>query len=992
MSPRSSCPVCGLPLPPSAPEGLCPQCLLAHALQPTGATHRTPPSLEAVRAAFPQLEVEALVGQGGMGSVFRARQPALDRLVALKILAPELTGEPRFATRFRDEARALARLSHPHIVTIHDFGRAGGFYYLLMEFVDGVSLRQALGAGRLRPEQALAVVPPVCEALQYAHEHGIVHRDIKPENLLLDHAGRVKIADFGIARLLRAPSSGAAASPLHPPADEVPGHATGFAGTPPYMAPEQGDDPASVDHRADIYALGVVLYEMLTGEPPGRRLEPPSRKVHIDVRLDEVVLRALETRPELRFSNATEFKTRVETIAADVAASAAATPAGEPPPSLRKPALGLFATAGAHLFVAQALVLFAIPAIAREGGDRGGYAAIGLLIALSLVSAVVVAAGAFAMLHARRHALAVRASVVAIIAGPAALVGAPFGIQALRLLRRAEIRAAFAPPPPGDTDSDGLSRAWLAVIARGVVVALCGSLLGLLGSPARRLALLAWCFAGIATVSAIAFSPRRRDPSAERRALRFAERFGFVNAIGFCAAGLFLLGQNQLVPEALRSAGAFLFASSLVGCALGLLVSFALPASMPRPAPPLAWKIVAPLSLCVLAAISGWLPRPAILPPITAAGAALVLFSALQTRTRTAMQIRHASRLLALLVLVGAGLSLTTPSSAENSVGAATTASPAHTQDAAFDLRADATIRLRVTIEETNRDQTPLTRGRFVNSDFLRLERVLDAQDRALPFSTRPGSGNRIHYTVDYRDPIPPGSTYRYTIEGVATGLVKAVSQPDTFEYSLSHRPGGSGATRRVELHRLPPGAVLVESEPADLASTVSGDRIELRIARLVPPGGRLEIRYRYTLPATPPAPAKAPSAASDRVVVEDLALRLLVAIREKDDATLRSLASTRIAGWPEALPVFAAELRERFRQAAGADTFDLRVTDTLVDGDLAALRCTGSEALGGKCLVLFFTRDSGGWRNHSLRSTTADVPLARHVETLKKQIARAAP
>jgi hypothetical protein len=142
----------------------------------------------------------------------------------------------------------------------------------------------------------------------------------------------------------------------------------------------------------------------------------------------------------------------------------------------------------------------------------------------------------------------------------------------------------------------------------------------------------------------------------------------------------------------------------------------------------------------------------------------------------------------------------------------------------------------------------------------------------------------------------------------------------------------------------------------------------------------------------TASAPSKAPSAASDRVVVEDLALRLLVAIREKDDATLRSLASTRIAGWPEALPTFAAELRERFRQATGADTFDLRATETLLDRDLAALRCTGAEALGGKCLVLFFTRDPDGWRNHSLRSTTADVPLARHLETLKKQIARTSP
>ena len=333
MNPQSTCPICGQPLPPSAPERLCPRCLLAGALQPTGAAVRTPPGLDAVRAAFPQLEVEELAGQGGMGAVFRARQPALERGVALKILAPELTGDPRFAERFRREAQALARLSHPHIVTIHDFGQAGGFYYLLMEFVDGVNLRQAMHAGRFTPEQALAVVPPVCEALQYAHEHGVVHRDIKPENLLLDREGRVKIADFGIARLLRANETPPGASIRG--ADAADG--TRLAGTPPYMAPEQESSPGAVDHRADIYALGVVLYELLTGEPPGARLEPPSRKVQIDVRLDGIVLRALEQNPELRFASATEFKTQVETVVRVPAAPAeGAAPGSATPP--RSPA------------------------------------------------------------------------------------------------------------------------------------------------------------------------------------------------------------------------------------------------------------------------------------------------------------------------------------------------------------------------------------------------------------------------------------------------------------------------------------------------------------------------------------------------------------------------------------------------------------------------------------------------------------------------------
>ncbi len=137
-----------------------------------------------------------------MGVVYQARQPRLNRLVALKILAPEREKDPAFAGRFEKEAQALARLSHPNIVTIHDFGEAGGMYYLLMEFVDGVTLRQLLNASRVSPREALAIVPQICDALQFAHDHGIVHRDIKPENILLDRLGRVKVADFGLAKLV----------------------------------------------------------------------------------------------------------------------------------------------------------------------------------------------------------------------------------------------------------------------------------------------------------------------------------------------------------------------------------------------------------------------------------------------------------------------------------------------------------------------------------------------------------------------------------------------------------------------------------------------------------------------------------------------------------------------------------------------------------------------------------------------------------------------
>jgi tRNA A-37 threonylcarbamoyl transferase component Bud32 len=264
---------------------------------------------------FPQLEILECLGRGGMGVVYKARQKTLNRLVALKLLAPERVGDAKFAARFTREAQALAALNHANIVTIYDFGQAAGFYFLLMEYVDGANLRQLLRARKFTPEEALAIVPPLCDALQFAHDRGIVHRDIKPENLLLDKAGRVKVADFGVAKMLGATEErGQAGQP-------------GFAenatqaavGTPGYSAPEQKSDPQRVDSRADIYSLGVVFYELLTGELPGKHIEPPSGKVHIDVRLDEIVLRALESRPELRYQQVSEVKTLVETISGTAA-------------------------------------------------------------------------------------------------------------------------------------------------------------------------------------------------------------------------------------------------------------------------------------------------------------------------------------------------------------------------------------------------------------------------------------------------------------------------------------------------------------------------------------------------------------------------------------------------------------------------------------------------------------------------------------------------
>ena len=201
------CPSCGKPLAASAPKGLCQECLLKAAF-PTGtetgdpARPFNPPPVADLSEKFPQLEIIQLIGSGGMGAVYKARQKELDRIVALKILPPGIGGDSAFADRFTREARALARLNHSNVVTLYEFGRANGLFFFLMEFVDGVNLRQLLNAGRLSAREALVIVPQICDALQYAHDQGIVHRDIKPENILLDRKGRVKVADFGLARLM----------------------------------------------------------------------------------------------------------------------------------------------------------------------------------------------------------------------------------------------------------------------------------------------------------------------------------------------------------------------------------------------------------------------------------------------------------------------------------------------------------------------------------------------------------------------------------------------------------------------------------------------------------------------------------------------------------------------------------------------------------------------------------------------------------------------
>lgn len=472
-----ACPECGTVLQSDAPEGLCSGCLLRKGLgvsddqlQAAASTGlyqaRFPgPTSAELTPHFPQLEILELLGQGGMGAVYKARQPKLDRLVALKILPPDVGRDPHFAERFQREARALARLDHPHIVGIFDFGETiSGMHYFLMEYVDGGNLRQLLRAERLPWEQTLTIVAQVCEALQYAHDQGVVHRDVKPENILLDRKNRLKIADFGLAKLLGRDSAELRLTATHQ-----------AMGTPHYMAPEQIEKPLEVDHRADIYALGVVFYEMLTGQLPLGRFPAPSQKLQVHERFDKVVLRALERDRERRYQGISDLKTDLESITNALQVSppqlrpvpsrvadttlvptapgaARAARNARIPTSIQQqmmwPAIGLL-FAGSLTFlslVVNALHLFLNHGKSQEGAPFGQ--ATELVVSVwcgsSLVIVPVMILGALRMRELHSYRLAVTAGLLAML--PCAWsfpINLTIGIWALAALTRPEVRRAF---------------------------------------------------------------------------------------------------------------------------------------------------------------------------------------------------------------------------------------------------------------------------------------------------------------------------------------------------------------------------------------------------------------------------------------------------------------------------------------------------------------------------------------------------------------------
>ncbi|HEY7350418.1 MAG TPA: FHA domain-containing serine/threonine-protein kinase [Ktedonobacterales bacterium] len=258
-----------------------------------------------------QLEVVEQIGQGGMATVYKAYQPALDRFVAIKVLPATYAKDPTFMERFVREARAIAKLYHPHILPVHDFGEQDGTTYIVMEYVSGGTLKRRLKPNQPMPlRDAVDMVLQTCQALECAHQHNIVHRDIKPGNMLLRSDNFLLLSDFGIAKILEANTALTR---------------TGVGiGTPQYMSPEQSTGLPNVGPRSDLYSLGIVLYQAVAGRVPFgspgdapltislkhvNEPLPPPRQFAPDLPplVEQVIIKALEKDPDNRFQSATEM-------------------------------------------------------------------------------------------------------------------------------------------------------------------------------------------------------------------------------------------------------------------------------------------------------------------------------------------------------------------------------------------------------------------------------------------------------------------------------------------------------------------------------------------------------------------------------------------------------------------------------------------------------------------------------------------------------------
>lgn len=300
------CTQCGAEQPADGTNGLCPACLMAEAMKPSGPKKPwEPPSAEDLAKLLPQYEITRMLGRGGMGAVYQGTQKSLDRTVAIKILSHDLeSGDASFAERFKNEARAMAKLTHPGIVAVYDSGEtADGLLYIVMEFIEGTDVARMMAKDkRLHSEHAMAITAHVCDALAYAHDRGIIHRDIKPANIMVGYDGVVKVADFGLAKISQEGKTGLTQSGM-------------AMGTLYYMAPEALTLGTGVDQRADIYAVGVMLYQMLTGKLPQGLFELPSLQVPgLDPRYDGIIGKALREDRNLRYPRTQDMRHDLDAI------------------------------------------------------------------------------------------------------------------------------------------------------------------------------------------------------------------------------------------------------------------------------------------------------------------------------------------------------------------------------------------------------------------------------------------------------------------------------------------------------------------------------------------------------------------------------------------------------------------------------------------------------------------------------------------------------
>ena len=1068
--PTSHCPDCGTALPADSPQALCPACLMKQALASRtiidggDSTPAVPPlTPEELAEKFPGFEILECLGRGGMGVVYKARQKSLGRLVAIKILPPERVGEARFADRFAIEAATLAKLSHPNIVTVHDFGEIGGLFYIVMEYVDGVNLRDLLREGKLEPKQALAIVPPICDALQYAHDKGIVHRDIKPENLLLDRDGRIKIADFGIASLM--------------------GAAGEIAGTPPYMAPEQNG--ANIDHRADIYALGVVLYEMLTGQRPEKELIAPSRKVQIDVRLDEMVLRALEREPERRYQTASEFRTIVQTMAA-VPAKVETTSR-----HLLKSGESLYATPEFLASVWGAMKLHEGMGTLLLFSDRLEFQA-GLarrIIPLADIRRLDLVKYPFLQSPAGLRSIRVefedQGSNASLVFTPAngyfSFVGTTNRrvfewIDALRdaIATSTRVEPAGSAPaiPCQEFSSEG--RFVSAFVMLASFAALFGVLTALSVSGSWRNLLPAaipFIF-GISFVLALAWRQRRQGLREHPLAEQPPDSGGRLpGTVGFTVIVVVLLlvltGTGNAMGMMIGAGLALLI--GLIGFAkggfrMGLLVALA--------------------SLGVAGTMVMLIYRKQAAPPMRNETAAFgpvieVTLSGPTAGSRCVLDFETGNLLDPPAEVVPV---------LNNYVSQLPPAALRWLRDSGADavLAPDGSVRL---IEGVVFN--PTREGRALAWDDFTPGQVIGAV-AAMSDEQRRASGNQpAFHLVTLRQPAAVAFTTRERSCGVLQ-ILAASEQPHGLRiryklvqnpaatpplprgYQPSHNPPLPPAYEKPLESQTPTPVVAGKPENADSADeqarketlkTINAINdtnrfLDLELAVIDAKAGGMDDRhptviaaanvldrYKETHPNVPDdvwrmlvgdrldkakvdltaltqnglgqahptvvaqqARVRAlekllekpmtkndsntinQSAQGDKIALEDLALHMIVAIREKDDAKLKSLAADRIKGWTESLPAFAVELREHYRQIMGDEKFEMKAGESLVDGDFGAVRCTGPAALQGKCLVMLFVKTEAGWKNQLLRAATENVALKDLLADFRKQMEKSKP